>query len=505
MEIVIGLVSALGTDLDRVCTNLDAELSSLGPSPKLIRLSSELHNLELCAQLSMTPVEDYYRSHIAAGDELCARTKMRHAMASLGVLAITQERKNIVGPDSQELPDAAYIVRSLKRPEEVELLRSVYRDRFVVMAAYAPRANRVDTLAERIAASLHQPNPAEFRAQAEALISMDESESASGIEAGQNVRDTFPLADLFIDASNQDTSSRSIKRAVELIFGHPFHTPTIDEYGMFLAFGASRRSADLNRQVGAAIVDTRGKVVSLGCNEVPRAGGGSYWPEDENDARDFKLGYDTSYRRRRQMLADVLRRLQGASWLSDEKKDVSVDDLVDLALSDRDTNLRDAQLMDVIEFGRAVHAEMLAITEAADRGVPVSGTTLYSTTFPCHNCARHIVSAGIARVVYVEPYPKSLAADMFKDSIVLDPGFASDGRVRFEPFVGVGPRLYLEAFSQSARRDANGNASTWIAAGAEPKVVWSSPTYPTAEDMTVTNFDQALTEAGIKETEEGDS
>jgi deoxycytidylate deaminase len=61
----------------------------------------------------------------------------------------------------------------------------------------------------------------------------------------------------------------------------------------------------------------------------------------------------------------------------------------------------------------------------------------------CHNCAKHIVAAGIRRVVYIEAYPKSKAADLHEDSIKI--GFSGNGsgnqssgeKVQFESFVGV--------------------------------------------------------------------
>lgn len=56
-----------------------------------------------------------------------------------------------------------------------------------------------------------------------------------------------------------------------------------------------------------------------------------------------------------------------------------------------------------------MHAEMFAITDAARRGLSVRDATLYCTTFPCHMCARHIIASGIRKVVYIEPYPKSMA------------------------------------------------------------------------------------------------
>jgi deoxycytidylate deaminase len=44
---------------------------------------------------------------------------------------------------------------------------------------------------------------------------------------------------------------------------------------------------------------------------------------------------------------------------------------------------------------------MSALLDADRRGVAVQGATLHTTTFPCHNCARHIVGAGIDRVVFI--------------------------------------------------------------------------------------------------------
>jgi tRNA(Arg) A34 adenosine deaminase TadA len=92
---------------------------------------------------------------------------------------------------------------------------------------------------------------------------------------------------------------------------------------------------------------------------------------------------------------------------------------------------------------------MEAITAAARMGIQIDGTTLYTTTFPCHNCAKHIVASGIKRVVYIEPYPKSLALDLHSDSIALDEVEHEEVRdkVMFEPFVGIAPRRYEDLFS----------------------------------------------------------
>ena len=82
--------------------------------------------------------------------------------------------------------------------------------------------------------------------------------------------------------------------------------------------------------------------------------------------------------------------------------------------------MKTARVWRLTEFGRPVHAEMSAITDAARRGVTVASATLYTTTYPCHGCARHILSAGIARVVYVEPYAKSLTHNLHEDALERD-------------------------------------------------------------------------------------
>ena len=106
-----------------------------------------------------------------------------------------------------------------------------------------------------------------------------------------------------------------------------------------------------------------------------------------------------------------------------------------------------------------MHAEMDALISCGRAGVETTGTTLFSTTFPCHNCAKHIVAYGVKRVVYIEPYEKSQALDLHDDAIAVedcgdgaradreDEGDRPARKVVFEPFMGVGPRRYFDLFS----------------------------------------------------------
>lgn len=94
---------------------------------------------------------------------------------------------------------------------------------------------------------------------------------------------------------------------------------------------------------------------------------------------------------------------------------------------------------------------MDALVSIARTGGSTSrGSSLYCTTYPCHSCARHIVAAGIEKVFYIEPYKKSMAVDLHRDSIVEPSGNVSDidNRVAFELFSGVAPRRFARLFEK---------------------------------------------------------
>ena len=67
------------------------------------------------------------------------------------------------------------------------------------------------------------------------------------------------------------------------------------------------------------------------------------------------------------------------------------------------------------EICYAIHAEQNAIIQAARLGSSIDGATLYCTHQPCVICAKMIVNAGIARVVYRHGYPDDFAVQMLKE------------------------------------------------------------------------------------------
>ncbi|MGA3053314.1 MAG: deaminase [Candidatus Korobacteraceae bacterium] len=343
-------------------------------------------------------------------------------------------------------------------------------------------------LAKEIAHSRNKYPISEHFRVVDELIRRDEEET--GFEHGQQSRDSFHRADVFVDTRDAEQLNQSVSRFIELLFGNTFHTPTKSEYGMFVAHAAALRSAELSRQVGSSIIDAEGEVLAVGCNEVPKAGGGVYWCGDKPDKREFQDGVDSSDEQKRNMISETLGFLKNAGWLTGSKENLDDAELLNLAIGPTNPALpKEAKIRNVIEYGRAVHAEMAALTNAARKGIEIAGCTMNVTTFPCHLCARHIVSAGITRVVYVEPYPKSMTAELYLDSISVDGQSSDPKHVPFDVFVGVAPLQYQNLFTAGIRKDKNGKAIKFTKSTARLRYYQLSDVYKENE---ITEF-KALT------------
>jgi cytidine deaminase len=272
-----------------------------------------------------------------------------------------------------------------------------------------------------------------------------------------------------------------LERFTAALFGRNDLAPSKDEYGMYAAKSASLRSSDLSRQVGAALFTDDGELITQGCNEVPKAHGGTYWDLEVPDHRDIKKGFDPNDRHKKEIVRDLVERLRKKSYLSEEILKIGNDSqIVDHLISKRDAPLANGPLvgsrvMDLTEYGRVVHAEMLAVCDAARLGRSIKGSTLYVTTFPCHNCTKHILASGVKRVVYMEPYPKSRAKDLHPDEIEIEAESAN--KVSFVPFMGISPYRYRDLFQKGKRKNSAGKARDWYLSDMRPMVDMVVPSY----------------------------
>lgn len=471
-EIIIGIVSAVGTETTRVITSLTDRLRGFGYNVEEIKVSSLLN--------CVAPTNEYHRikNLMHEGDNLRESTK-NNAILAYGAAKLVKKRR---GEGSGK---KAYIINSLKHPDEVEILRKIYGQGFYLFGVHTDIKRRLDYLTN---------DKGLTTSQAVELTNIDEDEK---IPHGQRTRDTYHLSDFFINfGKNGDQVKNTIQRFLELIFSHPYKNPTFDEFSMYMAFSSSVRSGDLSRQVGAVITKNQ-QIVATGANECPVSGGGLYWAEtdaetgqviDKTDGKDYMRSEDSNKAEQNEIISSIL--------VSIEKIEIVDDEGVEKIRG----VLEKSRIRDLTEFGRVVHAEMEAILSCGREGISCIGSTLYCTTFPCHNCAKHIIASGIKRVVYVEPYPKSKALEFHSDSIVLRTQLDAQENpdsVAFEPFTGVGARRFLDFFSMSLgtgnklkRKNKDGNTLAWNKNEAKLRVALLPKSYIEIEDAATSVFDE---------------
>lgn len=492
-ELIFGLVGTVGTDLDWLSRTLsDCLRAAQYKNVSQIRLSNYLARFRLSdaagkpIRLRLTPEDLRIRTHMNAGSALRRRLE-GDALALLAIEEIYSARKAKVCATCNHLdfpaprPGTAFILRSLKHPDEVLRLRRTYGSGFFLIGAFQDRISRKASLAKRFAKTSGSADATKFLSKAEALIEKDYHDSES---SGQHVRDSFHLSDFFVslgagDEASQKAAKGQLDRFVRLIMGDVLATPASDEVAMFHAQAAALRSADLSRQVGAVLATQTGEIVATGCNDVPRAGGGSYWAGDPGDGRDLTLDQNPSVRLRDDLVEDIIQRFRQEKWVGSKPR--STQEALRV--------LGGSKVGSLIEFYRAVHAEMDVLLSAARLGVPTKNLDLFCTTFPCHDCAKHIVASGVRRVTYIEPYPKSRATDLYPDSISLS---EDDSKVWFRPFEGVGPRRFGDLFSTTTstgrrlrRQDNDGKPMRWSPASAEPRIPLLLTSYVEREGMAI--------------------
>lgn len=494
-ELIIGIAGPIGIDIDSMADEIGRALGLVGYTHKSIRVTSLMmeHPSPGIAQEG----EDYFslmNFKMDYANNLCELASDPEFLMRIAMDGIKTARKEVIdnrgGQGASIASETAYIVRQLKRPEEVAALRRVYGKQFILVSGYGSDIHRRERILDKGKSSMPISTPQPILDEkVSAILIRDHDEGAS--RHGQHLRDTFHLADVFVDGINRDQMRSGIERFFQAFFGRVDIGPTKVEYGMYAAKAAALRSTDLSRQVGAAIFTPDGEVVSQGCNEVPKAFGGTYWCGEEPDYRDVRLGYDPNDVLKKDVIRDLLERLEKGGLLTNPKSKITVSDaFVDELLGRSKGNakhygcLKGSQVSDLTEYGRVVHAEMVAICDAARLGKRLKDSVLYVTTFPCHNCTKHVIASGIRKVFYLEPYPKSRAKQLHSHEIEIEKN--SDSKVSFLPFLGISPFRHRDIFEKGSRK-YGGIAKIWYADDNNPRpmVPISLPTYVNNEEIEI--------------------
>lgn len=468
-EIVLGLITTVGTDTENVIRYMKDHLAKFSYVTEIINVSSEI----LTDFEEQTPKFDSEYERIKHFMDLGNNIRNERKDASIimkGVAShILSKRDSIDDPSPRE--KVAYIVKSIKHPEEADYLKRVYGDGFHLIGITGDVLNRQNYLTDVKAMS---------EDQAKELMDRDSDDID---DFGQHTQDAFQNSDYFINVGdNLEEIKNCVFRLIDLLFGNPFITPTFDEYAMFMAYSASLRSADLSRQIGTVITKNN-EILTTGVNDCPKYMGGLYWQlheknqyYDEPHGRDYMLGYDSNKIEQTKIIDQILENLS----LEKTKDNVN--------------KIKKAGIGSLTEYGRVVHAEMEAILACARNNISSKGAVMYATTFPCHNCAKHIIASGISKVVYIEPYPKSKALEFYQQEIstvITD----ENKKVVFTPFSGVGPRRYIDLFAMSStkwgakkRKEKDGQKFDWKRETASIRNPMRAITYLEYESIAYLNY-----------------
>ncbi len=450
-EIVLAICAPIGSLKDKVISTLEDKIKLYNYDIQIISLSQFIidHFKKKHEPIKgKTEAFSKLKHKIEGGNSLREEFKNRSLLAELAIKEINLDRNQAFTREG-ELPLATeiasrrkcYIIDSLKNKEELLLFRSIYKDLFYSFSVFSPKNERFNKL-QSIGLSIDEIKE---------LMLIDDYEDN---KFGQDVRNTFVEADFFIRVSdkNVDQLSAKIERYLHIIFESNVVTPYHDEYAMYVAKSAAGNSACLSRQVGASIMSKDGIILSKGWNDVPKFQGNLYSEQDGvKDKRCFHDGFCSNDKMKDDLTSKIIDLIKEDSTFKEmwgANFDKTIGELNQL--------IRNSRVKDLIEFSRSVHAEMHAIiTGSQVCGEKIRGSKLFTTTYPCHNCARHIIVSGITEVYYIEPYAKSLGIDLHSDAITEDE--IEPNKVRLLLYDGVAPRRYLEFFSKSRdRKDQKG-------------------------------------------------
>lgn len=421
---------------------------------------------------------------IKGGDFLRDKYKNNSILVELAIKRIREDRIQI---ETQHIKGrrVCYIIDSIKNIEELQLLRAVYRDIFYLFSIFSPEPERISYLTKK---GLSEK-------EANQIIDTDDYENS---KYGQNVRDTFVDGDFFVRSSelNRSNIQVNIRKYFHLIFNSDIITPTYQETAMYSAKSAAGNSSCLSRQVGATITDKKGVPVVQGWNDVPKFGGNLYRDSEEKPMRCKELGYCSNVTYKNEIFDEIIDEIEQAIPKKDTQTVLKIsgkNDKSEIAQK-IEKILRSSKFKNIIEYSRSIHAEMHAIVIGSQlTGDKMVGGDLFCTTYPCHNCARHIVLAGIKNIFYIEPYKKSLCLTLHNDSLTEDESDTS--KVRILLYDGVAPRRYLDFFSMNNdnRKNSDGTLKNIEFNTITPKNRLSLQAIPELENQAI----HALTECGF--------
>jgi hypothetical protein len=141
-ELIVGMAGPIGVDLDLIARSLSAAFASVNYSSELIKLTAEMERYPITPGPLLDEINGWagadthktYMRKMSAANALRKQYNDPAFLARVAIDAIRERRSTATGSEEKVRPKHAYLVRQLKRPEEVSLLRRVYGRQFVLIS-----------------------------------------------------------------------------------------------------------------------------------------------------------------------------------------------------------------------------------------------------------------------------------------------------------------------------------------------------------------------------------
>lgn len=149
-ELVIAFISPIGSGLPHIINTFSEKLEERGyEKVEIIKLSALLKKFKEKTSINFNGTENFkrYRELQEAGKVLRERTQNHAILAEYAASAITISRERIISEDDDnKIKKIAYLIDQIKRPEEVELLRAIYRNNFYLVGITRSKNERGESL-----------------------------------------------------------------------------------------------------------------------------------------------------------------------------------------------------------------------------------------------------------------------------------------------------------------------------------------------------------------------
>ena len=124
-ELIFGIAGPIGVDIESICDSLANALRAVRYRSEVIHLTREMMKYEPSARPAKFYTDILYKIRYA--NALCEEMTDAAALARAALRAIAIRRAMLPGGKLQQpVASTAYLIRQLKRPDEISLLRKVY-------------------------------------------------------------------------------------------------------------------------------------------------------------------------------------------------------------------------------------------------------------------------------------------------------------------------------------------------------------------------------------------